>query len=395
MMSLSQQVAFAKARHCDGPQVQRTQSLLNSREPGRGYFEYRFHMNQPQTPTGPVVIFIPGGPGQTGFQTPLSYPDHFQIVRTDPRGLGCNADSRLTESDLTSEQTARDLLSLVRALGDKPYILHGVSYGTMVATIAAALVHEQGLPAPLAVVLEGTIGRAFKPGEYDQVYIQKWDELRQTLPLEVQEKLETTDENPLGVSGRSWAAWISGMLNYGHFADGSSLLGDQLKALEQSSGSEAEQNLLNRIQVMTRLAPDDRRFLHRLVTCQEIAHDMRDLQFDFDLVNGRLVANSERLCESLSFTRPFESKAWQIHSPIFYFSGEDDPATPTSQVQHHFENQMGPRFWVQVAGGGHAALSGSLMDCQHDLWDLVAQGRPEHLSEVLQTCQMPTTLKSR
>ena len=261
----------------------------------------------------------------------------------------------------------------------------------MVATIAARLIQEQGLPQPVAVVLEGTIGRAFNVGEYDQIYIQKWDELRLGLSPDIQRKLETKD--PLGLSGRSWAAWISGMLNYGHFSDGSSLLGDQLQAL--ASGADAETSLVSRIQAMTRLATHERRSLHRLVTCQEIAHDMRDLQFDFDLIEGRLVANQERLCDGLALTRRFDSAQWQSSSPIYYFSGDADPATPTFQVRYHFEHQRADAAWVQVKRGGHAALSGSLMDCQREVWNLIAQKQPEKLPETLKTCQMPTELKTR
>lgn len=361
------------ARHCVGESVHSVT---------RGHFKYRFHLNDPEGRTGPTVIFIPGGPGQTGFQTPLAYPDEFRVMRTDPRGAGCNASPDLRDQDLTTLETARDLVAAIRELKLQNYILHGISYGTMVATIAAQLTAEEGLPAPKAVVLEGVLGRAFQNGEYDRAYLKHWEERRESLSPAVLQKLE--QPQPFGVANHLVAAWLSMLLNYGEYADGSSLLGDQL-------ASAADDSVAFRIRALTRPAEAERARLHRWVTCREIAGDMRDLQFDFDLKAGHLVRSQRRLCDGLTMSTPFDSARWQSPAPLYYFSGGLDPATPPFQADYHFAHQRGPRTLVRVARGGHAALSGALMDCQKQIWNSLATG--QDLEPALAACSMATTLQ--
>lgn len=365
--------AQALPRHC-------TSEAVVSVE--RGTWTYRAHLNDPEGRTGPTVIFIPGGPGQTGFQTPLAYPDEFRVVRTDPRGVGCNATTALQDSDLSTRETAHDIVLLIRKLKLKNYLLHGISYGTMVATMVARLTAEQGLTPPKAVVLEGVLGRAFHEGEYDQAYLQRWQQSRPLLPPKALTALEATA--PFGVPAAQVAAWLSMLLNYGERADGSSLLGDQLASPDES--------LAFRIRALTRPADPDRARVHRWITCHEIASDMRDLQFDFDLKDGRLTRNQRRLCGELSLTTPFDSARWPSPAPLYYFSGGLDPATPPWQADYHFAHQKGPRTLIRVSRGGHAALSGSLMDCQQPLWQAMAQG--QDLRPALSGCAMTTELRT-
>lgn len=385
-LTLSAGGAGAEApRHCHSEAVRSWERPFDDARPQRGTFRYHVHVNRPAPTDGPAVIFIPGGPGQTGLQTPLSYPDDFRVVRTDPRGLGCNADPRFQDADHGTEQIARDVLSIVRELGLTRYILHGISYGSMVATVAARLSVTEGLPAPAAVVLEGVIGRAFLPGEYDRAYIENWDRLRRKLPPRVQQHLSAP--RPLGLHDERWAAWIALLLSSGEFDDGTSLLENQLvTALDGPADSPAARSLVARVENLTRAAPAERARMHRWITCREIAPDMRDLSFDFHLIDGALVANERRLCDGLALSAPFDASAWQSPSPLYYFSGELDPATPPWQARYHFDHQRGPRTLVQVARGAHAALSISLMDCQNRIWESIAAGRD--LEPALAGCRM-------
>jgi len=73
--------------------------------------------------------------------------------------------------------------------------------------------------------------------------------------------------------------------------------------------------------------------------------------------------------------RPFDSSDFQVGAPVYYFTGEFDPATPEWQAQYHFERQhSGPRTLVAVKNAGHFALSGSLMAHSTPIWRGIVQG---------------------
>jgi surfactin synthase thioesterase subunit len=53
------------------------------------------------------------------------------------------------------------VLAIVEELRLDDYMLYGISYGTLLATLVASRAEERGLPLPKAIVLEGVLGMAF------------------------------------------------------------------------------------------------------------------------------------------------------------------------------------------------------------------------------------------
>src|SRR5688572_3671556 len=79
---------------CASPEVQRIARPLDPRAPKAGSFEYAFRLIPGTDPDAPLVIFLPGGPGQTSIESPrdaFAIPARYSLVYTDPRGVGCNA----------------------------------------------------------------------------------------------------------------------------------------------------------------------------------------------------------------------------------------------------------------------------------------------------------------
>lgn len=377
---------------CRSSQVRTILRPLDPQHPSRGDFAWRFHINRDQfDPRRPTILFFPGGPGQTGMTQALSYPDEFQIIRFDPRGLGCN--SRNDFSSFSSAVQAQDVVAMVESLGLQNYIFHGISYGTMVATQAAHLL-EIKIPSrvakPRGLVLEGTLGRAFRADEYWASYAHNWSLMSNRLPRDVRTLLETHSE-PLGIPSTMWGNFISTHLLFGmdRFAieDFSAKLSNLLGSPEDKS------DLKKWVRRFSAPASRDSRRQHQQIVCREIAPDMREQQFDFVLRQGHLVPiESQTYCSPWRDRglAPYDSARFPLHTPTVVFHGEFDPATPRFQTDHFYGRSLrGPKHLIHVQSGGHAALSGSLAQCGNLFWSLWLDKTPstETLSMFTESCR--------
>lgn len=361
----------------------------------KGTFSYRYGSGSEILPDDKVVVFIPGGPGQTSLDMSIALPSEFKLVRIDPRGVGCNENSALENADFNSETLARDVLAVVRDLKLKNYMLQGISYGTIVATMAASLAAEEKVPAPSAVVLEGVIGRAFHNQEYIQGYLDAWARVKTKISAEVLNLFRKTSL-PFGFTSEQWAAWLSSSLIYGELPDSDEYILTELPNLDSGHGEDARKFLRNRIARGIAEPSPAKTKLYRQIACREFVPDVRDVKFDFDLVGGELVATDKNLCSGLQLDRPFDSERYQISSPIYYFSGALDPATPLPQAQWHFDSQQGEaKTWVIVEKGGHQALSANLSDCSNDIWRAIGENDSKKMREVLKTCALKTQVRGK
>lgn len=388
VLSLSA-TAGAEGGYCGNESVQKIERPFFAKNPAAGKFTYKFSYIKRDDPDATVLIFIPGGPGQTSMDMGLSLPDEFAVVRTDPRSVGCNQVEFPAES-LTSEELARDVLAIVREIKPKRYILHGISYGTVVATMAAALAAEENVAPPMAVVLEGTMGRVYSADEYVKTYLKGWSDLKQKLPNAILKQFQGP-KFPLGFTSKEWAAWVSSMLIYGITPAGDNLLKENLLRLNPALNDGERQSLIAQLKRVQALPTPEKIKLYSEIICRELVPDVRDVKFDFDFVNGDLVASSDRLCGKIPLSRPYDSAAYQIKAPIYYFSGNLDPATPPAHANYHFENQKGPKTLISVMNGGHQALSGNLMDCANEVWRAIEKN--ESLLSALSKCAQKDHIK--
>ena len=379
-------VSQALPSYCNSETVHEiTRPYANS----SGTFTYRYSIGSEVQPNDPVVIFVPGGPGQTSMDMSIAIPNEFILVRTDPRGVGCNEVDGLTDEDFNSEVLARDVLAIVRDLKLKKYMIHGISYGTIVATMAASLAESENTLPPSTLVLEGVIGKAFQPGEYSEGYFQNWKNVK---PLISDSILNLFNYSPLpfGLSSQEWAAWISSNLIYGILPSGDNYLLNEISNLDGNHSLAEKRAFKNR--VLRAIAPPTpaKTRIYQQIACREMVPDVHDVKFDFDFINGDLVATDRNLCTGLSLDRPFDAKKYPVKSPIYYFTGDTDPVTPLYQAQYHFDSQSAHRSWVVVSKGGHQALSANLADCSRDVWMALYRGSDQMVSDALRTCAAPT-----
>lgn len=348
-------------------------------------FSYRYAYRPAEEANMPVVIHIPGGPGQGSIGKPLSLPYEFGVVRTDPLGAGCNANTSLPADEITSEDIAQAVLAVVKEIRPKRYILYGVSYGTIVATIAAAKASKAGLPPPAAVVLEGVIGRAYTPEESLRGFLEGWERLKAELPAGALRALST--EQPLGFEPEIWGGWIQQLLLYGASANGGlDFAVDVLSKLDPSAPEAGREFIRHQLRLFSQPTEAARVALYRAIACREIDGATLGQQTDTALRGGRLVPIEAGFCGDRTMSRPFDAANYQIKAPVFYFSGGWDPATPEFQTRYHYESQAASRkTWVRVPTGSHLSLTNNLMDCQNALWKDIATGGA-HFPELLPSC---------
>ncbi len=130
--------------------------------------------------TGPSLVLVPGASGDGGYLQPLAdaLADEFTVVTYDRRG---NSRSPRPEgwTRTSSEEQARDIAGLVRALDVAPAVVLGNSSGAIIALYAVmehkrlfrgALLHEPALlsvlqhPEDVMVVMQPMIKDAMAKG---------------------------------------------------------------------------------------------------------------------------------------------------------------------------------------------------------------------------------------
>lgn len=132
-----------------------------------------------------TILVMTGGPGETLIgEKPSAYGSlPVDIIQTDYRGLGYNSyeNETLPFDFFTSEKIASDLVQVILNEGvDKKWILYGVSYGTVIATILSSKL-EQLKIYPYLVLLNSQVGQASTGNKYYQNFSRKWEAVRESL----------------------------------------------------------------------------------------------------------------------------------------------------------------------------------------------------------------------
>ncbi len=332
-------------------------------------FKYRFLKGT--DPSLPTVVYLPGGPGQGSINNEdPRLSGSYGFIQTDPRGVGCNSKLYDPNINLSSNDLALDIAALIKKESLSNYIIYGVSYGTLLATIVTHHIEsDPQIPNPQSIVLEGVLGRAFKPHEEDQAAIKEWEVYKNHAVLL---DLFKQQEPSLGFSSLEIGEFIKGMLSYGKnpYNPDYYLIENYFNLLQQ----EAEQReiLIDTIKRANEPFSSDLVNLYRQIGCEEITS--LGWKHDAYYRKGELVLDQSTrgVCDGFSFTEGFDSAKYQLTSKIYYFNGTNDPATPLWQAKYHAQNQTKAlKNTVTVQGGGHNPLSYNLEDCQPKIWDKI------------------------
>ena len=363
-------------------------------------FQYSYEYVAPSADGAPTVVYIPGGPGQAAIGEAADWADRlpvgYGLVLTDPRGVGCNeaASGAYGESFYKSRFVADDVLAAVKDLGLSNYLLYGISYGTEVATIAASKADAAKMP-PKALVLEGVLGRAMNDDEADATYSSLWDAKLAAQP-EVAAAFAKSDL-PLGYTAPQWLTVIRSALMLGEMSTKNGPTDPLDLVTESAVSTDAGKQKWAR-SVIDQLVhsnddineSDAASTFYAYIACREVFEDL----VETTLVGGHMVRGSENYCldAGLTFTaEKFDSAAWQVKAPIYYFVGENDPATPSALAKYHFDHQTSAasKELIFIGKGGHNPLELSLPDCMVDVWG--ALGAAQSLADSLSSkCTWPS-----
>jgi pimeloyl-ACP methyl ester carboxylesterase len=288
---------------------------------------------------------------------------------------------------LTTEYFSRDVLAVIRFLGLTDYVLFGVSYGTVQATVMTHIAENEGIQPPRALVLEGILG-LWSINEQEVVdYNLEWNKAKTLLPPDVVAHFQET--SPYGISSSDWMTLLTKTLNEGATPErhGNSTASYLRPLGNPDTLPGAIATIKDKIaEVKASFKPETVR-LATILHCTETAGSI----FTKDLVNGEIVNTGPDQCPPGVFVRPYDSANYPVTVPIYYFEGSEDPNTSPANAGWHFNHQtQAPRAATLVWGGGHTDLEGTLHQtgCTPAIFTAIARN-PLGLRAALDQCHWP------
>lgn len=348
-------------------------------------FTYRFQIQLATEPhpsgTAPLGIVLPGGAGapSIGMAPGRVFPRTFHVIYTDVRGAGCNVGDPgipFPADALTTEYFSRDVLAVVQYLGLARYVLFGISYGTVHATVMTNIAQREGIQAPSALVLEGILGN-WRINEQEVVdYNKEWNAAKTLLPPSVVSAFQTA--SPYGISSSDWMLLLTKTLNEGTTPErrGNSTV-FFLRPLDTTDPDDLAQAIATIQDEIARIKAGFRADTLRLANilhCTETTGSV----YTKDLVNGEIVNTGSDKCPGwqLEHVRPYDSAQYPVVTvPIYYFEGSQDPNTSPANAYYHFLNQtQAHRVFTLVWRGGHTDMSDTLhqMGCTPAIFEAIA-----------------------
>lgn len=383
---------------CKTSEIIRIERPTSSDRATTDTFSYGFRFKAPSVAGAPVIVYLPGGPGQTSMENPPGFvPDGWGYLMTDPRGVGCNQLAQLPSPQtsgrfFSTREIANDVIAAIENRKLDHYILFGISYGTALGTTVAHEIEQRGVTRPDAVVLEGVLGRAFGTGADfpGGEYITQWERVRGALPADVRGELDT-QPTPYGFDTTGWSKILMALLPRGP--------GETFAYISSLSSTQPEQTRQQALAVLKQFAeapgmPPAANELYRQVACREIMDTVPASDLDVVFQAGQLVRNATQegtKCGELHVTTPYDSAALQFATKLYLFIGDSDTATPAWQGAYHFDHHTGSTVRVTTKNGGHNSLELNQADCAPRLMASIAGGAAD-LATVAATCPMQTTI---
>lgn len=325
--------------------------------------------------SGMTVVALPGGPGSSNIARLKDIrpfvPETYNLLLIDARGTGCNSDANLSGNDFSSYNHAYDVFQVISTLQKRgqmdKFILLGQSYGTVTATILSSILPNSMKPE--AVVLEGTLGRAYKRGERWAGYVSRWNQVLKSNPTLIEgakrpdgkdqlEKLLTAIRTK---PKNTFDQWVTGSYT-------SNYSPTELELSVASNGT-ITPNLTD--------TPKAEGFAD-VINCKEIHGFQDSIEID---EKGRLqiTKDSENTCGNIdSLTNRYDSRDYQITAPIYYIQGGEDPATPIKFMEYHRENQRTGGTAIILDDHAHDIFGDmSLWNCLPALWEKILSNKED------------------
>jgi pimeloyl-ACP methyl ester carboxylesterase len=282
----------------------------------------------------------------------------------------------------------RDIGYVIKHLGQKDFIIFGHSYGTVSATHLAFHLENDLSMRPRAVVLMGTVGHKFGAmRDWHVNHIDQWQRLKSEYPKAG--LLFANGRLPdLGGTRAEWGRYLFNVGN--HYRES----GEQLEALNDelsasaSGGGEGpimrsiRKKFYGRDPPYHPPLPSYVSFVFTRISCQEIFNPLDsygssiDRNGNMELIISPNTPQNNDMCEGIAERFPYDSKNFQLQSPLIYLHGETDPQVPLSQCYYHFLNQNLSRRkeWILVERGSHSPLDDALNPCTEQIWNAIKRG---------------------
>lgn len=340
-------------------------SLKNVSVAGNCSETFTYSLKSPKSEQNPLVVYFGGGPSSpTIGSDPFPIPPEFGLLRFDYPGVGKN-EALVSCGSWTAQRIARIVVRILRSYSPTNYVIYGVSYGTVPATITTALIERDSFVVrPRVLMLESVIGRAYRPGEVIVSFQEQWRQVLKAVPLSVHKKLqETTGEG--GCTPESLGAWAEYALSIGAGPGHRHLAEEMLLAFDSNNTV-----LGFCAPVASPVLTASARKAYQELVCREINSTAPEHVSSFRMLNLGLKPRAGNVCEVSEVAHPYDSAIWQLErTPIAYFIGLRDPATPATHAHYHSANQRATaRILLEVTEAGHNPLSVTLADCAEDLF---------------------------
>ena len=366
-----------------------------------GSYSYGFRFKAPTEPSAPVLVFLPGGPGQSSTsQVPSFVPESWGYLLTDSawRWLQHTREASRRGCLLGVLSHPRYFTGCGR--GDKGfraltnYIVFGISYGTVLGTTVVHELELERVPPPRAVVLEGVLGKAFEAGFVGAEYITQWDCVRTRLPADVLAELDTKSA-PYDVPAAGWSRYLMELLNFGPEFVASDLAG--LSSTAPEDVRRATLAGIEGVAAETGAMAEGEEEMLRQIACRELDDTLVANGLFAAFQAGKLVRNTTQegtLCKNLTLTDPYDSADLQSAPKVYYFLGDSDVATPFSQGTYHYDHRGGAAVKITTIDGGHNSLQFNQMECAPALMASIAAGGAD-LSTALASCPLATNVEQK
>lgn len=314
------------------------------------YLVYSFKKFDPNTFT---IVYLPGGPG--GSITNESTAGDFglvgnvndqQYIFIDPPGTGMNLAMGEKDPDsLSSRLTVERTLSVIRKEHLTNYAIWGQSYGTVTATMLAYAIQSQpDMPAPKAVVLEGTFGRANVASKhFYEDFEYRMQRFYSDLPADTFELLKNYKQVEKNKADREDflemlfknAAYESTTTRFETM--NADLRTQIARVLGDKSVGYVKPDVPKSYSEMTLSGKET--YLNARIVCRELirANDQKDQQA-YRQYAGQVAPPCD---PPLNNPDLYDSKKYQITAaPMIYLQGLDDFQTPLPSALYHYNNQM-------------------------------------------------------
>lgn len=379
---------------CVGAQIKSMDMPIDHNNKAKGTFSYKFQ-HVVNSENAPTVIEIPGGPGQDGIATDLEIINkHLNYIFIDPRGLGCNfvAETTLTDDVTTTTQHATDIINIVKNLNLTNYVIHGISYGTVVVTEISHLLNDNDFQVtlPKAFVLEGIVGKVEMDSQYHHRFAYQWRRLQDKVPS-LKSAFANNDALPFGHSLPEWNHLARLLITVGEphssrflsvAANPSDFSEDAVKKTKDRLAS-----ILKNVEENFAAKGSSR--IYDLIGCRELFNvnekisyivdgDMHVLNIEDLLEPGESLSDFSQSCYARDLTKPFDAVNYKMADvPTYYFHGSDDPNTAIEGGRYHYsaQNHLTTKYFIETLNAGHNPFSVQLDECKASLWDAIFAGK--------------------